>query len=513
MYTIKSGAEFIDDIASLSPLLKDLRLSDVEIEKKTATIRYNFICNVTVDDELKGKILAEAEKITPKVFTTVQITVKKIVSNDQLINNEIFKFLKTNYPSVSIFLKQSDVRSVVYGDKVRYVLRLSKDGAEYVKRNGALNKLSDFLATRFCADFVGGTEEKEEEETVDLTDDEVYESELKKIELRTIKVENPRVIDDATLGDTAFYIEDVTDGPVVICGKITEIAERQTQKGKPFFIIHLNDTTGSISGIYFSKKNTYEKIKALGEGDSIIASGRLGDYNGRKSLTFEKINACEFPADFRKKPKFKNPVPKEYKLIFPSPAETVKVRSVFEKETEIPKSATGKTFVVFDIETTGIDVNNNDITEIGAVKIKDGVMTEQFTTLVKPDFQISQEITKLTGIDDEMVKNSPKFSAVLPDFLKFCENAIVVAHNGDGFDFKYIRKYAREYEYDFNNKTADSLILARKCLPSLNKFDLHTLADHFGVVFRHHRALSDAYATAEIFLELLKINENNKQNA
>ncbi len=507
MYTIKSNTEFISDVRAIDPCLKNVRISSIEIDRNERTIRYNFICDNAVDTELQRKMLGEVEKITAPVFEKVEISVKKIVSNDQLINNEIYKFLNEKYPSVSIFLKNTDILSTVVGDVVKYTLRLTKDGAEYVTKNGAMQKLNEHLSKRFCSDFVGSTDVKELEETVNLLSEEVYADELQKIEHRTIKVKDVLVIDDLHMGDLALYIEDAVSGEVTVCGVITEITERETKNGKPFLIIHLDDTTGKTSGVYFAKKNTYHKIKELQVGDAIIVRGNIGEYNGKRSFTFDKINRCTFPTDFVKKDKYKKGVPKEYKLVFPEPAKTVKVKSVFDQDDDLPIELTSQPYVVFDIETTGLDFMNNGITEIGAVKIIDGKIVEQFTTLIKPDYRITEENFKITGISEEMVKDSPKIGAVLPDFMKFIDGCVLVAHNAD-FDIKFIKRFAGAEEYELKNRIVDSLALARETLPFLKKHDLHTVADHFGISFNHHRALSDACATAEAFIEMMKIKNN-----
>lgn len=504
MYTVKSQTEFLSDIRALDEKLKNMRLSSIEIERKDLKIRYNFICDNAVDEELQKRILEETEKITSPAFSLVEISVKKIVSNDQLINTEIYRFLNENYPSVSIFLKPTDIICTVIGDVVKYVLRLTKDGAEYIVKNGAIVKLNDYLGKKFCSDFVGATEIKEAEESVSLLSEEVYVSELQKIEHRTIKVQDVVPIDDPTMGDVALYIEDATSGEVTVCGTVTDLVEKQTKNGKPFLIIHLDDTTGRTSGVYFSKKSTYHKIKEITVGEAIIVRGSIGDYNGRKSFTFDKINRCTFPKNFVKKDKYKKTLPKEYRNIRPTPATTVKITSVFEDNTALPEELTSKEYVVFDLETTGLDVMNNGITEIGAVKIVNGKLTEQFTTLIKPDYRITEEIVKITGITEEMVKDSPKISTVIPDFMKFIDGCVLVAHNAD-FDVKFIKRFAGAEEYDVKNSVLDTVELARSTLPFLKRHDLHTIADHFGIAFRHHRALSDAYATAEAFIEMMKI--------
>lgn len=507
MYTVKSSEEFISDVRLIDERLKNIRISSIEIEREELKIRYNFICDQTVDEQLQKKILSEAEKITLPAFRQVEVSVQKIVSNDQLVNVEIFKYLNENYPSVSIFLKPTDVISTVIGNVVRYSLRLTEDGAEYLKKNGAMNRLNEYLSKKFCSDFVGVTDIKEPEETISLLSEEVFEGELQKIEHRTIKVKNMVVIDDENMDDVALYIEDATSGAVTVCGVITDIAERETKNGKPFFIIHIDDTTGKTSGVYFTKKNTYTMIKGLQVGDAIIARGNIGEYNGRRSFTFEKINRCTFPQDFVKKDKYKKAIPKEYKLIFPEQAKTVKIKSVFDAEERLPEQLTDTTYVVFDLETTGLDVLNEGITEIGAVKIVNGKLTEQFTTLIKPDYKITEKNAELTGITEEMVKDAPKISQVLPDFLKFIEGAVIVAHNAE-FDVKFLKRFAHAEEYEVKNKVLDTVEIARGTLPFLKRHDLHTIAEHFDIVFHHHRALSDAYATAEAFIEMMKIKYN-----
>lgn len=509
MFAVKSSAEFIDGVKALDEKLVNAKLKSIEIDKNNSGIKYSFICDQAIDESLKQKILEYIERSTLKAFENISVKIIKIASNSELIGGEIFRFLNDNYPSISIFLKPTDIACKQMGNVCKYTLSLSEDGAKYVAKNGALKKLNEYLSNNFCSEFVGETAVKEQEDTISLIDEEVYEKTLEKIEYRTIKVNDVCVIDDLTLGDTAVYIEDVTSGTVTLCGTITDIVERKTKNDKPFFIIHINDTTATTSGVYFTRKSTYDKIKLLAVGDDIICRCNIGEYNGKRSLTFDKINRCTFPKDFVKKDKYKKKAPPTYSLIFPEKATTVKVSSVFDELVELPNELTSKTYVVFDLETTGLDVMSNGITEIGAVKIIDGKIKEQFTTLVNPGYFISEENVAITGITAEMVKDSPKISEVLPDFMKFIEGSVLVAQNSS-FDMKFIKRFANAEEYEVNNKVLDTVEISRQVLPQLRKNDLKTLAEHFGIVFRHHRALSDAYATAEIFIELIKIKNSKK---
>ncbi len=505
MFKVKSGEEIVAEVRALDPSLAKLKISTVEIEKATGTITYNFICDVAVGEELKSSILNTMLASTSPFFSTVKVTVKKIASDSELINKAIFDFIKKNYPSISVFLKTTDVLSAVVGDVVKYTLRLTKDGVEYVNRNGVIRRLSNYLSHNFCSDFVGSTDVKEVEETVSLLIDDVYESELEKVQRRTIKVTDVTVIDDRYMGDTATYIEDADDGTVTLCGKITKITEKTTKKDKPFFVIHLYDRTGHISGVYFTKKATLENIRRLKEDDEIICIGTIENRENGRSLTISKINRCKLPENFVKQDRYKKSVPKEYKTIFPEPAESVRVASVFDDvTTPLPTELMDKDYVVLDLETTGLDVMTNGITEIGAVKIHKGKITEQWTTLVKPDYPISPGALETSGITEAMVKDKPKITVVLPDFIKFIEDATIVCHNAE-FDMKFIRRYAVAEDYDVSHPVLDTLEMSRRLLPQLGRYSLDVVANHFGILFHHHRALSDAYATAESFIELMKL--------
>lgn len=507
MYSVKDTSEFINAIKNIDERLKNVKISSVEVDKENRSVTYNFICDKAMTSALCFKIEETARSLTSQAFEKVFVNVSKIVANGELVEKAAFNFLKANYPSVSIFLAEDDIVAENVGDFVKIILKLTKDGADYVTKNGAMKKLCEHLSKNFCSEFVGAVDIKSESLAVDLLSEEVFEGELEKIEYRTIKVKDMIVVDDAVMPENAVYIEDVVggnNGVYNVCGKITEIAERETKTGKPFFILHIDDTTGTLSGIYFTKKSTYDKIKKLQAGDAIIARGTLGDYNGRKSFTFEKINFCTFPDGFKRQDKSKKHIPRNYKKIFPTPASVLKISTVFDEKAPLPKELTEKTYVVFDLETTGLDVMNNGITEIGAVKISGGKISEQFTTLICPDYPITKEITEITGITTDMVKDAPKIEEVLPDFLKFTEYTTLVAHNAP-FDTGFIRKYVNAEGYEIKCPVMDTVELSRKYLPELRRNDLKTVADHFNIVFRHHRALSDAYATAEAFIELMKI--------
>lgn len=167
----------------------------------------------------------------------------------------------------------------------------------------------------------------------------------------------------------------------------------------------------------------------------------------------------------------------------------------------------GTTFVVFDIETTGFSPVHNKIIEIGAVKVKDGRITDRFSTFINPKVPIPFAIEKLTSINDSMVADAPEIETVLPQFLSFCEDAVLVAHNAS-FDTGFIRENARRLFLPADFTYLDTMIMSRVLLPEQNKHTLDALCKVFNVSLEnHHRAVDDAEATAHIFLHFMKMME------
>ena len=159
-------------------------------------------------------------------------------------------------------------------------------------------------------------------------------------------------------------------------------------------------------------------------------------------------------------------------------------------------------FVVFDIETTGLSALHDKITEIGAVLIKDGRVLDRFNEFVNPGMHIPDEITKLTHITDDMVKDADPDSDVVRRFLEWTGGRLLIAHNA-GFDTGFIRVVADRDGLEYGNPYLDTVALSRFINPELQNHKLDTLADYFGLGdFNHHRACDDAEMLAMIFFAM-----------
>ena len=162
-------------------------------------------------------------------------------------------------------------------------------------------------------------------------------------------------------------------------------------------------------------------------------------------------------------------------------------------------------YIVFDIETTGLSQKKNKIIEIGAVKVKDGEEIDHFSEFINPEEPIPYSIEQLTSITDEMVMHAPTVDVILPKFLEFCGDDIVVAHNA-AFDTGFIKKNAKDLGMKFDNTIMDTMTLSHVLLPELGKFTLDRVCKALNVKNEHHhRAVDDANATAKIFVKLYEM--------
>ena len=175
-------------------------------------------------------------------------------------------------------------------------------------------------------------------------------------------------------------------------------------------------------------------------------------------------------------------------------------------------------YVAFDLETTGLSSQKDEIIEIGAVRMQGGKELERFQTFVNPGRRLEQKIVELTGITDAMLADAPSIETVLPEFLEFVGDRVLVAHNAD-FDTGFIREACRKQGLSYGFTSVDTLILSQNLLPHLNKFKLDVVSNALSLPdFNHHRAGDDAVTCGLIFhkltdklreLELSRLQEIN----
>ncbi len=532
-------------LRSLDESLKYAKISKVEIYPVSRSARVTVICNNTVSDDLRARILDVVAEAFPESFRRVALDVKKIRADEELVSREIFSYLKENCKSVAHSVSKEDIKVKItpiecekgdlsapsadasaslasskklsgskgndeipsprYGEisVVSFDIAVDKDMVSQFESHGTIREIEGYLGRFFCDEFRGSLTPKDTE--VDFSILEEKPPVVEYVKYRSIKVTEITKLDDLIGADTAVYIDDVQGemDSVFLCGNILSIRERKTVNGKPFFLIEFSDKSGKITGTYFNKKATESQIRKLKEGDGIFVQGAVENYRDRLSFVIKKINYCHFPENFVPEQKPSKSTPQDYRYIFPEKITEYTQSDMLSGEYRPPECLMGKTFVVFDTETTGTEPLTDTVTEIGAVKIVDGVITERFGSLVNPKVKIKQEITDITGITDAMVADKPTFKEVAGDVYKFFEGAILIAHNID-FDIKFLKRLSAEAGYYYYNPLIDTLALARRQLPQLHNHKLGTIAEYFGIEFNPHRAYDDAHATAKVFIKLIE---------
>ena len=164
-------------------------------------------------------------------------------------------------------------------------------------------------------------------------------------------------------------------------------------------------------------------------------------------------------------------------------------------------------FTIIDIETTGNNSKNGKITEIAIYQHNGQRITDSFSTLINPEIDIPFFITKLTGIDNDMVKNAPKFFEVARKIVEMTAGRTFIAHNVH-FDYSFIKEEFKRLGYTFNRKTLCTVQLSRKLLPGHRSYSLGNLCKDIGIEINgRHRATGDAYATVKLFEILIEKNK------
>lgn len=160
-------------------------------------------------------------------------------------------------------------------------------------------------------------------------------------------------------------------------------------------------------------------------------------------------------------------------------------------------------YVVLDLETTGLSYKNDLIIEIAAIKCN-AEGTSEFNKLIKINTPVPKNITQLTGITDEMLKDAESIETVLPAFLEFVGKSKLIGHNIKSFDILFLKKACLDLGLpEMKNKTVDTLHLARKALPALPNYKLSTICEHYTIDCSNaHRALADCYMCNECYKRL-----------
>ena len=489
----------------------DAIIKSVVLESRTNTVVVTIITNKIFQNDEREKIHNIVRRYVPSSFLC-RVEVKKLSPDEEMVKQKILEIVKTNFKVLAVTLTESDisVKATVSG------FEFTISAMQGVASEEICTSVIRHLSSNFCGKFFGKCVESNKK-ALDIKVDEEHENIEFEVPVRYFAISKFSLLEGSEKQTTAVYMSDLNfESPnVVVCGTIEDISERKftnkKNQEKTYYTYTISDGTATIRATYFPRLKTIDKIRSLRAGNSIVCVGKTERFNGSIRFTANTIDLGAVPDNFMPAKRPSKPVPKYYSVVKPQPFSDVAQTDMFETVT-VPNCLKGKTFVVFDLETTGLNSsptsgNMDAIIEIGAFKIVDGIISEKFTTFINPQRKLPEEIISLTGITEDMIKDAPTYEEVMPDFFKFCHGSILVGHNVAGFDFKFVDYYCSCLGYVLERKLMDTLPLAQGLL-DLHNYKLNTVADYFKITFNHHRAIDDAHVTAKIFLELIKIKKS-----
>lgn len=491
-----------------------LKLIDVKYVKSEIKIYFTFIFSGKIDlnKELKHEIEKSIlEKLNLKL--KIETTYHKCAFDKDVILQFIHEF-NNKFPMINL-LEDDNCEIEDKSDSILIKLKLSKTNFDFAtKVDIPLNLKKELEETYF---------DKYEIQLI-LSEDIVIKEEKENIEVKAYtpnkinyyKVSNLEPIYGKNLIENVTAIHALKSGMTSVCiaGKVSFFTKREYTKSKEKdgveiteqkfrYNFTIKDFDNRINCVLFPNKNNAELCEQIQDGKEIILLCDIDDFNDKLSVRVKEFGFCKMPQiNLEEEIEYRDEFD-EYISISPTAYIEENQINLFATKIEtVPEYLKNKTFVVFDIETTGLDYRKDEIIEIGAVKVVNGEIKESFATLIKPTQEISQEITGINGITNEMVADAPIFGNVIADFYKFSKDAILVAHNAE-FDTTFIKEHGKKYRFKFDNEIVDTLLLSRTYLKQLRHHKLKNLCEYFDVsLINAHRALNDTVATAKCFIKM-----------
>ena len=407
---------------------------------------------------------------------------------------------------------------------------------------------------------------QEEVETAEKREEKHAENTTVEIEVREGKFATPQIIQSSirplygrSIRGKMIPISSISgdSGRIVVWGDVFDIEKKVTKSGdKNIFTIDITDYTGSTTAKVFNSIKESAVIDNIKKGDTIVVQGDAeydkyaGELvvNARSIGTAQKVKVVDnaekkrvelhmhtnmsqmdavtsagdlvnrayqwghkavaitdhgvaqaFPDAMKAADKI-NKDEEKIKIIYG--VEAYFMDDLVESVKGDADTGFDGTFICFDIETTGLSAARDKITEIGAVKVENGVITDTFSTFANPEMPIPQKITQLTGITDDMVKDAPSQSDAVGAFLEFAGDNVLVAHNAP-FDTSFIAKACEDMGREYNYTSIDTVAISRAILTDIKNCKLDTVAKFLRLGdFNHHRATDDAEMLARIFINL-----------
>ncbi len=473
--------------------------------------------------EQDKKIIEEfCRSQVPNTFALKIAFVKNLI-NQEAISKQVFNFISLKYQTILAQMDPSMTDVKIEGDRIVIDIYVFSTAQYFCENSSLKEKLAKHIYNQNCVNKV----------VVNIKVCKSVDTDKLLKEREDVKyVDNGEI---EIVGDYHYMVgKDITRKPryiekykkemdgICVCGTVSDLKRINIIDKKShdrrlknvLFKFTISDSTGKMDCVYFAKIRKPKKgerehttcLDMLKDGDDVVILGnfKYSEYSDKNELAVVRLALCKINYETLAKRREDIKLANKIKIFqSPKPYEVDMNDSLLDLLGHCDYIMNNK-FVVFDLETTGLNTDTDDIIELGAVKLEDGKIVEYYNTLIDPKRSIPEGASKVNNIYDSDVKNAPYIEDVFGFFVDYCKDYILVAHNGAGFDFKIIKRVADQLGYPLSNKMVDSLTEARNILTSSRRHSLEALCDHYGIVNKNaHRAYEDAEATAKVFVKLM----------
>lgn len=479
----------------------------------------NYILNITLlvnssdyDSKLNDELKKAVEKFSYSILPeekTINIIYKKTITSEALIVSHLLRIIYDKHPIIAPQIHTEDINVSLGPSEVIVKLFLNKETKNFMIANSIHLSIAEELESQIMEEVkvIFG----EDKNTDIFMPRKVVRGESESLNIRLISINQKKSLIGA-ISKSPIYISDIDKDDSqtkVVCGTVKDMRQGYAKKsGKLWITFSLDDSTSVVKCLMIPLKKHVDVISnEVKAGVSLVVEGKYSisskNEKGEKIFFIDYIATCDIDySSVHLEIPYKQ-VATNYIVIIPQDYIEEVQDDFFDNENEVSELLRGN-IVVFDLETTGFNNAEDEIIEIGAVKLENGTLTKTFQTLINPGIHIPDEASKVNNIYDQDVLDAPSFKDVISDFYKFCFGCKLVAHNAP-FDMGMISFHARKYSYKFDNQCIDTLGLARKTLKIKTGLKLEELKKRYNIeTGTAHRGLSDALATAKLLKLLLK---------
>ena len=499
-----------------------VKLKSVQYDEQHNTCDVCFVYAewYILDETQKQEIIKICHETLADV-SNINVKFRGAYVDKEILFSMFIDFLEKHYKALKEAFSLNDIQFKKDDQSIKITLKTDKITANMIKAGSFLRELKEYIQAEcfYNVDIAVDGSLTCDIEAINKTQKQLgstlswaleQEKNLNKLCVDKIEYLMGRVIEEQP--QFILMAKEHQNEPMTLCGVVSSFNESTYKKKSKYpniepvdairITFNLTDASGTIRVVMFPNDQDVQKLRLITDGQQLIISGTVNNYNDQLSFRAKSISTCHITQNeihycYRG-------VDDKFNYVVPKPWIEVTQMDLFSMMADnVSDYLKQNTIVMFDLETTGLDPERCMITEIGAVKIKNGKCVETFQTLVNPQTPIPREVVEKTHITDEMVKDAPTIDQVMPDFYKFVDGAILSAYN-IAFDYAFLDRIGHKLRFKFDNKQIDCLDVVRQKVASLSNYKLTTVSKALNIELKNaHRALADALAAAKVFIKLM----------